>query len=80
MSEKTTTNQPEAITTQLITVNKDRKAITSSLTVGEFFEKQHNNVLRDIEELQKKCPLNFELANYKDKQGKSRPMYEMDRT
>lgn len=80
MSENTTINQPEPITTQLITISKNRKAITTSLKVSEFFDKQHNNVLRDIEDLQKKCPLNFELANYKDKQGKPRPMFEMDRT
>ena len=42
--------------------------MVSSVTVAEVFEKRHNNVLRDIENLE--CPqefrkLNFELSKYK---------------
>lgn len=32
---------------------KDRKAITSSLTVAEVFNKRHNNVLRIIDRIKK---------------------------
>lgn len=80
MNDTTTINQPEPITTQLITISKTRKAITTSLKVAEFFDKRHDHVLEDIKVLQKKCPPNFGEANYKDKQGKTRPMFEMDRT
>lgn len=81
MSEKTTTSQPEASTTQLITISKDRKAVTSSLTVAEFFGKRHDHVLRDIEELAKKGLPNFGCSSYSnDASGRSYKMYEMDRT
>lgn len=37
----------------------EEKAVTSSVKVAEVFEKEHKNVLRDIEGL-KKDVLNFE--------------------
>lgn len=55
---------------------------TTSLTVAQAFEKEHFNVLRDIEKLE--CSetfraLNFEATEYQDAQGKMRPAYRMTR-
>jgi Rha family phage regulatory protein len=62
---------------------------TTSLMVAEKFEKQHKNVLRNIEDIIKKCPvpgfsrLNFEPRNYQYKTGKNQfreaPYYIMTR-
>ena len=53
---------------------------TNSLKVAEAFGRRHTNVLRAIETLD--CAktfnaLNFELVEYIDAKGESRPMYEM---
>jgi Rha family phage regulatory protein len=71
------------------------KVYATSLHVADDFEKQHKNVLRDIEKLigqlnqlsfdDNNGGLNFELSNYFnklayiDKQGFSRPMYDITR-
>jgi Rha family phage regulatory protein len=58
---------------------------TTSLMVAEKFEKQHKNVLRNIEAIIKKCPipgfnrLNFEPVNYIDAKGEKRPAYKLTR-
>lgn len=54
--------------------------IVSSRNVAAIFNKEHYNVLRDIEELD--CSkgfndLNFELVRYKDRKGERRPEYLM---
>ena len=60
------------------------KAITTSLKVAEKFEKQHKDVLESIRGLQSSMStadfsaLFFETA-YKASNGKSNPMYEMNR-
>lgn len=59
---------------------KDGHTTTDSLTVAEVFGKEHKHVLRAIEELdcsEEFSRANFGLANYLDKQGKSRPMFVM---
>jgi len=61
---------------------KDGHAVTTSLKVAEVFGKQHKHVLRAIETLE--CSeefgrANFGPANYLDKQGKPRPMYNVFR-
>lgn len=61
--------------------NKDTARV-DSLFVAKFFEKEHKNVLRDIENLD--CSnefrlLNFELSSYKNAQGKKQPCYYMTR-
>ena len=53
---------------------------TTSLQIADYFEKQHKNVLRDIQSLD--CSkefnrLNFELVKYTDEKGELRPMYEL---
>ncbi len=68
----------------LVTINSDGKAVTTSLKVAEHYEKQHKNILRDIEGMLEKDAmkgrLNFEPSNYLNKQGKIQPLYIMDRT
>lgn len=56
------------------------KPITTSRKVAETFEKEHYNVIRDIENLdcsEEFNALNFELVTYKDKKGEKRPEYIM---
>jgi Rha family phage regulatory protein len=60
----------------------DHRAITTSLIIANAFEKQHKNILRDIERLD--CSegfrrLNFEPAPYLDEQKKPRPAYNITR-
>jgi Rha family phage regulatory protein len=58
------------------------QAMTTSIAVAEYFRKEHRDVLKAIRELdipQEFSERNFALANYTDKQGKPRPMYEMTR-
>ena len=57
---------------------KKEIAFCSSLQIANEFNKEHYNVLRDIENLDCSAnfsALNFEGANYKDEQNKKRPMY-----
>ena len=59
------------------------KPLCSSLQVAETFEKEHRNILRDIEKIFKTkgtedfSQLNFERTYYLDSQNKKRPMYLM---
>ena len=79
-----TTSTPYPVTpvmTELILI-KGEKTWTTSLKVAEVCEKEHKNVLRDIENLG--CPeefwrLNFEPRDYIDERGKTYPMIEMTR-
>jgi len=50
--------------------------------VAAFFEKQHRNVLRDIDVLADQAPsaaLNFELSNYVDPTGRTLRCFDMTR-
>lgn len=58
------------------------KPATTSLIIAKKFEREHFNVLRDIEKLE--CSqafreLNFEASSYKSKQGKKLPMFIVTR-
>lgn len=75
--------------TDLIMISNDQ-VLTSSLTVAEYFEKQHKNVMQAIEKnidnLRKVSGLNFQPAKsgfiagtYKDQQGKERPLYYLNK-
>ena len=60
----------------------ERGMFTTSLIVARAFEKEHFNVLRDIEKLE--CSetfnaLNFEAVEYKDAKGEMRPAYRLTR-
>lgn len=58
----------------------DGRPATTSLAIAEHFGKRHTDVLRDIGNLVPNCPeefsqRNFASAEYKDEQGKPRPMF-----
>lgn len=64
----------------LKTINGKEVPAVMSLQVAEAFGKEHRNVMRDIRETSAKCSesfnaLNFELVDYKDAKGETRPMY-----
>ncbi len=82
--EASQNNAPEAITQQAENIVEidDGQMFTTSLIVAEAFEKEHKNVLRDIENLE--CSerfnqLNFEPVEYKDAKGEMRPAYRLTR-
>ena len=61
---------------------RNEEAMTDSLMVAEKFNKRHDNVLKDIRELE--CSeefrlLNFEETRYKNEQGHFQPMYRITR-
>lgn len=61
---------------------KDHKTITTSEIVAKVFGKHHSHVMRDIREILEAADdefsrSNFGLAEYIDKQGKKRAMFEM---
>lgn len=60
-----------------------QEAVTSSLTVAEVFQKNHNDILRAIGNLVPKLPVhtqrNFALSEYCDSTGRSLPMYIINR-
>jgi len=67
------------IENQVLTVT-DGVVKTTSLQIAAYFEKQHKNVLRDIQSLD--CSeefnrLNFEPVKYTDEKGELRPMYNV---
>lgn len=58
------------------------KTMTTSLNIAEVFGKNHVHVIRSIRELDAPIEFsqsNFGLAEYKDEQGKQRPMYNITR-
>lgn len=65
----------------VVVVNNNR-IFANSLNVAEVFEKDHNHVLRDIQNLgvpQEFRQLNFGQSNYTNKQGKQQPMVNITR-
>jgi len=65
----------------LVNISKDGKPVTTSLKIAEKFEKRHDHVLRDIENLE--CSYGFSLPNFGEsnyeKRGKKYPMYLVTR-
>lgn len=62
--------------------NKDNEVYTTSLIVAKVFEKEHRNILRDIENLA--CSigfrqLNFEQSYYINEQNREMPMMKIHR-
>ena len=58
------------------------QAVTTSLSVAEYFGKRHGDVLRKIERVKADCSpefsqRNFASADYIDEQGKPRPMFNL---
>lgn len=63
-------------------VNKEEVTVVTSIDVAETFGKRHDNVLKDIRELE--CSdefrlLNFEESHYTNLQNKRQPMYYITR-
>lgn len=68
-----------------LVIMKNRQVVTSSLQVAEVFEKQHKHVMEAIQnkldsaENSAQYDSMFSRGFYKDRSGKSNPMYYMDR-
>ncbi|MCG0721918.1 antirepressor [Lactiplantibacillus plantarum] len=68
-----------------LVIMKNKQAVTSSLQVAEVFDKQHKNVVQAIEnkldsaENSAQYDSMFSKGVYKDRSGKSNPMYYMNR-
>jgi len=63
-----------------LVISHKNQVATTSVLVAQKFDKEHKNVLRDIEQLtcsQSFRRLNFELSSYKNRQNKDMPMYIM---
>lgn len=65
---------------ELVFKSPTNVGITTSLLIAEVFEKRHDNILRDIQNLE--CSkefrlLNFEESKYINGQGREKPMYEI---
>ena len=69
---------PEAFSPS-VSLHSGRPA-TTSLEVAKFFGKQHQHVMRSIDDLRSNTPESFSASNfgraeYSDEQGKPRPMF-----
>lgn len=65
---------------KLVLTNNQGNNVTTSLIIAEVFNKEHKNVLRDIQELscsQEFRELNFAPSSYTSSQGKELPMFEI---
>lgn len=65
-----------------IFVDSKGKVMVDSLYVADFFEKRHDNILRDIRDLdcsQEFRLLNFEESYYKNSQDKKQSLFHMTR-
>jgi Rha family phage regulatory protein len=65
---------------ELVIQNSNGNDVTTSLIVAQVFEKEHKNVVRDIENLS--CSesfnrLNFERITYRDSRNREQTAYEM---
>ena len=74
--------QTQLTTSNLVSISKQNKVITTSRKIAAFFGKRHADVLRDIKNAINKTnktnktnntfsESNFELSEYADKSGKS---------
>lgn len=67
---------------QRMVMSINGKILTTSLKVASYFGKRHDNVLRKIRQVISDCPeefalLNFESADFIDKNGDIQPMFNM---
>lgn len=58
------------------------KPMTTSVAVADYFDRQHNNVMRDIRNVLAECSesfslLNFEQSTYQNSRGQTQPMYRL---
>ncbi|WP_340611870.1 Rha family transcriptional regulator [Xenorhabdus bharatensis] len=66
---------------EMVTAVQD-KVVTTSLKIASYFGKRHDNVLRKIRQVRDECPddfaaLNFEEADFIDKNGDVQPMFNL---
>ena len=66
-----------------LVISRDKKAVTTSKIIAEYFDKEHKVVLSAIRDLISKkeefIGYNFMPSDYKDSRGKTQPIYEIDR-
>lgn len=61
------------------------KPVTTSVAVADYFDRQHNNVMRDIRNILAECSeefslLNFEQRDYVNSRGQTQPCYYLTRS
>lgn len=69
---------------QKMVIASDGKVFTTSKKIADYFGKRHDNVLRKIRQVRGECPddfaqLNFEEADFIDKNGDIQPMYKLSK-
>ncbi|WP_275074996.1 Rha family transcriptional regulator [Providencia rettgeri] len=69
---------------QEMVMASDGQVFTTSKKIADYFGKTHKNVLRKIKQTINDCPeefaeLNFEPADYIDKNGDIKPMYKLSK-
>ncbi len=68
---------------EILVKEQNNQAVTSSRRIAEIFEKEHYNILRDIEQIISKIGEKskdlFEMGSYKDGSGKENKMYFMNK-
>ena len=66
-----------------LVIMKEQQAVTTSMQVADTFEKEHKNILRDIEKIIEEDQLNFEpmfkVSNEPDSYNRPRKIYYMNR-
>lgn len=60
------------------------RVFTTSQKVADYFGKRHDNVLRKIRQIRDECPkefaiLNFEEADFIDKNGETQPVFKLSK-
>lgn len=74
---------PESDFTKMVTTVQG-KVFTTSQKIANYFGKNHKNVLRKIRQTISECPddfsrLNFEPADFIDKNGEVQPMFKLSK-
>ncbi|HEM6865074.1 MULTISPECIES: Rha family transcriptional regulator [Providencia] len=69
---------------QKMVMASDGQVFTTSKKIADYFGKRHDNVLRKIRQVRDECPdnfaqLNFEEADFIDKNGDIQPMYKLSK-
>lgn len=67
---------------QKMVMASDGQVFTTSKKIADYFGKRHDNVLRKIRQVRDECPddfarLNFEEADFIDKNGDVQPMFKL---
>lgn len=67
-----------------LVISRDKTAVSNSLVIAEYFNKRHDNVVRDIENLKNKIDLlkfeeMFEAGYYQDSYSRTQNMYYLNR-